>query len=90
MTGLLDRGPMMAVAVAVLCGGLGGCTTTADFSYGEYQFGPGFATERVYESRIYGDAQRGIGREACRVTVQRQVDAFGEVSFREVTACDEF
>lgn len=69
---------------------LGGCTTSADVSYGEYRFGPGFETERVYESRIYGDTTQGLGTEPCQVVARRRINAFGEISVREETVCGEF
>jgi hypothetical protein len=69
---------------------LGGCMTSADVSYSEYRFGPGFETGRVYENRVYGDTRRGLGSESCQVVARRQINAFGEVSVREETVCDEF
>lgn len=78
-----------AIALAILAGGLGGCTATADLSYSEYEFGPGFQTERVYESRVFGDTGRGFGSEACRTVVRRETNAFGEVFTREIYVCDE-
>jgi len=69
---------------------LGGCTTSAGVSYGEYRVGPGFETERVYENRVYGDAARGLGSESCQVVERRQVNPFGGISVREETVCDEY
>ena len=79
---------MLAVAALTLAVGLGGCTTTADCAYNECQFGPGYQSERAYESRLYGGTEQGFGGESCRVEVRREVGAFGEVSSREVTVCD--
>ncbi len=87
----LTAGPLKPIlSIAVLGTALAGCTTSADVSYSEYRFGPGFATERVYENRVYGDAAQGLGAESCRVVVRRHVNPFGEVSSREETVCDEF
>ncbi len=80
----------MTASALVLAVGLGGCTTAADFSYSEYQLGPGFQTERTYGSRLYGDTERGLGSESCRVVARREVDPFGRVSVREETVCNEF
>jgi hypothetical protein len=81
---------MLAAVSATLGGGLGGCAATTDFTYSEYQLGQGFQNGRVYERRIYGDTNQGFGSEECRVVVRRQVDAFGEISTREETVCEEF
>ncbi|WP_414473843.1 hypothetical protein [Microvirga sp. M2] len=67
---------------------LAGCSTSADVSYGSYQFGPGYQSGRVYESRVYGDTQQGIGAESCRTVMHRQADAFGRPSSSEETVCD--
>ena len=87
--------PSVAAARAVLIltllgAALGGCTTSADVSYSRYRFGPGYGTEQVYESRIYGDTADGVGGESCRVVARRQVNRFGEISVGEETICDEF
>ena len=74
----------------VLGAALGGCMTSADVSYSRYRFGPGYETEQVYESRIYGDTEQGLGSESCRVVARRQVNPFGEISVREETVCDDF
>ena len=82
-------GNLKPVLVLPLLGAvLGGCTTSAAVSYGEYRSGPGFETERVYENRIYGDTAQGWGGESCQVIARRQVDAFGEVAVREETVCN--
>lgn len=78
------------LVLAFLGAALGGCTTSADVSYREYRFGPGFETERAYENRVYGDTTQGLGSESCQVLAQRQVNAFEEISAREKTVCDEF
>jgi hypothetical protein len=74
----------------VLGAAIGGCTTSADVSYSRYRFGPGYETEQVYESRVYGDMEQGLGSESCRVVARRQADPFGEISVGEETVCDEF
>jgi hypothetical protein len=68
--------------------GLAGCSTSANVSYGEYRFGPGYETGRVYENSVYGDTQRGFGKENCRTVLRRTVDAFGRASSTEETVCD--
>ena len=73
-----------------LTAALGGCTTSADVSYGEYRIGPDSETERVYGSRIYGDTTQGLGTESCQMVARRQINAFGEISVREETVCGEF
>lgn len=89
MFDLPHRLRLSTVALSVLSGGLAGCTATADLSYGEYQFGPGYQTERVYERRVYGDTDQGLGSEACRGVVRRQIDAFGNLIVRDDRVCDE-
>ncbi len=77
-----------ALATLALAGGLSGCAATADVSYGEYQFGPGYETARGYQGRVYGDTQSGLGSQTCRVVVRRQVDPSGRTVSREETVCD--
>lgn len=89
MTGLPRARLALLPGVMLLMGGFAGCTTTADVTYSEYRFGPGFGTERTYESRVYGDSTRGLGSESCRTVVRSDFDWFGEASRREVTTCDE-
>ena len=74
----------------ILGAALGGCTTSADVSYSQYRFGPGYETEQIHESRIYGDTAQGLESESCQVVARRQVNPFGEISVREETVCDEF
>jgi len=71
-----------------ICGSLAACSTSADVSYGEYRFGPGYESGRVYENRVYADTSRGLGRENCRTVVHQQEDAFGRVFSSEETVCD--
>ncbi|WP_134497958.1 hypothetical protein [Microvirga pakistanensis] len=68
--------------------GLAGCSTSADVAYGSFQAGPGYQTSRMYESRVYGDTQRGIGAENCRTVTRQATDAFGQLSSSEETVCD--
>jgi len=73
----------------LIAGALAGCTATADMSYGEYQFGPGYQAERVYERRIYADTGTGLGSEECRTVVRRHVNRYGEVIRRDTRVCDD-
>jgi hypothetical protein len=81
-------GPL-AVALALLAGGLAGCTTSADLSYSEYQFGPGYQTERVQERRLYADTDQGFGSESCQGVARRHVNEFGELVARDTVVCDD-
>jgi hypothetical protein len=90
MSGWSARGAAVSVAFVILGGGLAGCTTMAGFSYSEYQAGPGFQTERVYENRVYGDTEQGLGSETCRMAARREAGASGEILARRETVCEEF
>ncbi|MEZ0171503.1 hypothetical protein [Microvirga sp. TS319] len=79
---------VVAVLGSIIGTALAGCSTSADVSYGSYQFGPGYQSGRVYESRVYGDTQQGFGAENCRTVMHRQADAFGRLSSAEETVCD--
>jgi hypothetical protein len=81
-------GPL-AAALALLAGGLSGCATSADLSYSEYQFGPGYRTERVHERRLYADTDQGFGSESCQGVAGRQVNEFGELVVRDTVVCDD-
>jgi len=70
------------------CGLLAACSTSADVMYGEYRFGPGYESGRVYENRIYADTSDGVGHENCRTVVRRQEEALGRLSSVEETVCD--
>jgi hypothetical protein len=63
--------------------------TLRHLSYGEYQFGPGYQSERVYERRIYGDTSRGFGSETCQGVVGQQMNEFGEFDVGDSVTCDE-
>ncbi len=82
--GLISCGILMVVAA-----GLGACSTSADWSYTEYRAGPGYESERIYGSRVYGDTRRGIGAENCRVVRRSQLDAFGRPTFWEESVCEQ-
>jgi hypothetical protein len=82
------RAGALTATLKMLAGALGGCSATADLSYGQYQFGPGYHTERFYESRVYGDTGQGFGSEACRGFIRRDVDAIGDEVVREDHLCD--
>jgi hypothetical protein len=79
---------VVPLVVALLAGVPAGCAATADLSYSEYQFGPGYGAERVYESRVYGDTEQGLGSEVCQGSVRREMNAFGDVIVRDDRACD--
>jgi hypothetical protein len=78
-----------AIAFALLAGGFAGCTTSAELSYGEYQFGPGYQTEQVHERRVHADTTQGFGSESCRSMATRQVNELGELVVRDAVVCDE-
>lgn len=82
------RGFIVTVLVLGLSVVLAACTTSADVTYGEYSFGPGYEAGRVYENRIYADTDRGLGRERCRTVVEQTMDAFGRRSAQEEVICD--
>jgi hypothetical protein len=75
---------------AVMMAGLGGCTTSAGYFYGEYQSDPEIQTGRSYEGRVFTDASDGIGGETCRVVTARHQDRLGNITSREETVCDQF
>lgn len=85
---LSKSGLMVSVLGLGLGAGLAGCSTSADVSYGEYSFGPGYEAGRVYENRVYGDTEQGFGGENCRTVLRREVDAYGRASSVEETVCD--
>ncbi|WP_243373806.1 hypothetical protein [Microvirga solisilvae] len=68
--------------------GLAACSASADVVYGEYRFGPGYQSGRVYENRVYADTGRGVGRENCRTGVRQQVDPLGRATSSEETICN--
>jgi hypothetical protein len=82
------RAAVLAAGTALIAATLGGCMATADMSYGEYQFSPGYGSERVYERRVYADTSQGLGTEECRTVVRRHMNRFGEVVRRERQVCD--
>lgn len=75
---------------AVLLGAslMGGCAASADVSYGEFRFGDGATTGRVYESRVYGGPAQGIVSETCRTVSRNEIDAFGRPVMRERRVCE--
>ncbi|MCG7391390.1 hypothetical protein MHY87_00525 [Microvirga sp. ACRRW] len=79
---------LIAAVLGIAGAGLAGCSTSADISYGSYRFGPGYESGQVYESRVFGDTQQGLGAENCRTVVRRERDAFGRLSSREETVCE--
>lgn len=66
---------------------LGGCVGTAGISTWEYQSGPGYETERVYDSHIQADSSRGLIQEACTNIARRQADASGRIVGADLTTC---
>jgi hypothetical protein len=84
----LKRCLIIAVIGSGVGTGLAACSTSADVAYGTYSFGPGYQSGQVYESRVYGDPQRGVGAESCRTIVRREADEFGRLSSWEETICD--
>ncbi len=78
----------LSLVVTLLAGVPAGCAATADLSYSEYQFGPGYGAERVYETRVYGDTEQGLGSEVCRGSVRRETNAFGDMIVRDDRSCD--
>jgi len=88
MTIQLRRTAVLAAGTILVGAVLGGCTATADMSYGEYQFDPAYGTEQVYERRVYADTAQGLGSEECRTVARRHVNRFGEVVRRERQVCD--
>lgn len=88
MISAFDRRGLVVVAPALFAGTLGGCAASADFTYGEFQYGPGYQTERVYERRVYGDTAQGLGEETCRGALHRRVNAFGETVVTDNRVCD--
>lgn len=79
---------VMIVLGGAASAALAGCSTSADVSYGTYQFGPGYQSGQTYESRVYGDTSQGIGAENCRSVMRRHADAYGRVSSTQETVCD--
>jgi hypothetical protein len=84
----LSRARAASLVFVLLASVPAGCAATADLSYGEYQFGPGYGAEQVYESRLYGDTEQGFGSEVCQGSVRREANAFGEVVVRDDRFCD--
>lgn len=74
-------------SVAFLAAGLSGCVGTAGVSTWQYQSGPGFETERVYDGSVRADTSRGLTREACTTVSRRQIGPAGNVAGRDVTDC---
>ena len=89
MLRLPNRTRTAGTMLAAIAGALGGCAAEADLAYGEYRYGPGYQTERLYERRVYGSTTEGLGSEACRLIHRRRVNEFGEVEVRRVRVCDE-
>ena len=74
-------------SVACLALVLSGCVGTAGVSTWQYQSGPGFETERVFDGSVQADTSRGLTREACTTVSQRQIGPAGAVAGRDVTDC---
>jgi hypothetical protein len=74
-------------SAAILTVGLTGCVGAAGVSTWEYQAGPGYETERVYDGRIQADTRQGFTREACTTVSRRQIGSAGGVAGADVTDC---
>lgn len=74
--------------VAFVAVGVSGCVGTAGVSTWQYQSGPGYETERVYDGSIQADTSRGLTREACTTVSRRQIGPAGNVAGRDVTDCN--
>lgn len=61
-----------------LTGVLGGCVTSTEVAYSEYQYDRYGSTERVYEHNLYSDPANGIESERCRTVVRRRMNTYGE------------
>jgi hypothetical protein len=72
------------IAVATL---LGGCVTSTEVSYSEYQYDRYGGTERTYERSLYADPSHGIESERCRTVVRRRINSFGEEVVRRDRVC---
>jgi hypothetical protein len=75
-------------SLVLLATGLAGCISSAGVSTWEYQSGPGFSMERVYEGRVSADTEQGLTREACTSVSRRQMGVSGGVSGSETVTCD--
>jgi hypothetical protein len=75
--------------LAILSASLAACSASADWSYSEYRAGPGYQSERTYGSSVYGDTQRGLRVENCRMVRRIQLDAFGQPTSWEENVCEQ-
>lgn len=76
---------LLMIGMVSASAGLAGCS--ADVSYGSYRFGPGYEAGQVHESRVYGNAEQGLGAENCRTIIRREADVFGRPASQEETVC---
>jgi len=74
-------------SAAILAFGLTGCVGTAGVSTWQYQAGPGYETERVYDSSIQADTSQGLTHESCTTMSRRQSGPTGAMADDDVTAC---
>ncbi|EIM25640.1 hypothetical protein [Microvirga lotononidis] len=74
-------------SVTFLAIGLSGCVGSAGVSTWQYQSGPGYETQRVYDGSVQADTTRGLTREACTTVSRRQIGPAGNVAGRDVTDC---
>ncbi|WP_262296390.1 hypothetical protein [Microvirga sesbaniae] len=72
---------------AALAVGLTGCVGSAGVSTWNYQAGPGYETQRVYDGRVQADTSRGLARESCTTVSRRQVGPSGRLDSSDDTAC---
>jgi hypothetical protein len=72
------------IAAATL---LGGCVTSTEVSYSEYQYDRYGGTERTYERNLYADPSHGIEIERCRTVVRRRINSFDDEVVRRDRVC---
>lgn len=74
-------------SATILTIGLTGCVGSAGVSTWQYQAGPGYETERVYDGRVQADTSQGFTRESCTSVSRRQIGPSGRAASRDETAC---
>jgi len=74
-------------SAAILAFGLTGCVGTAGVSTWNYQAGPGYETERIYDGSIQADTSQGLTRESCTTVSRRQGGLAGAMADDDVTEC---
>jgi len=74
-------------SAALLTIALTGCAGSAGISTWQYQAGPGYETERVYDGRVQADTSQGFTRESCTSVSRRQIGRSGRATGNDETAC---